>query len=59
MKRPVCPYCGREMEVVQHHGYYDVFNYWECASGNCFKKLSYEKPDRDAYGNDYHLDCLA
>ncbi len=30
VKKPVCPICGKEMDVVKYVGYYEKFNYWEC-----------------------------
>ena len=30
MKKPKCPFCEKEMIVVEYIGYYDVFCYWEC-----------------------------
>ena len=30
MKKPVCPYCGREMTESRYQGYYESFDYWDC-----------------------------
>ena len=27
-KRPICPFCGAEMEIVRYIGYNESFNYW-------------------------------
>ena len=29
-KRPICPFCGAEMEIVRYIGYNESFNYWSC-----------------------------
>lgn len=48
-KKPVCPLCGEEMEVVEYVGYYDSFNYWECKCSEEELKLYSKTAWRGAY----------
>lgn len=33
-RMPVCPYCKDKMEPKRYEGYYESFDYWECACEN-------------------------
>lgn len=46
-KKPICPFCGEKMILVEFQGYYEGFRYFECDNDECDVRYEMDKYQPD------------